>query len=52
MEIFIMDKPKGTSGKWSPVFDAQIAKASKKGTWFPMSTQKPKIKVKGKWVEK
>lgn len=52
MEIFRMNKPKGTNGTWYPVFDAQIAKASKKGAWFPMSTQKPKIKVNGKWVEK
>lgn len=52
MEIFKMNKPKGTNGTWGSVFDGQIAKASKKGVWFPMSTQKPKVKINGKWVEK
>lgn len=52
MEIFKMDKPRGTAGSWTPVFNAQITKASKKGAWFPMSIQKPRIKVNGKWVEK
>lgn len=52
MEIFKMDKPKGTTGSWISVFNAQITKASKKGAWFPMPIQKPKIKVNGKWVEK
>lgn len=48
-----MIKPSKTDpGKWGSVFDAEVSKATKKNTWFPMRDQKPKTKVNGKWVEK